>query len=451
MRKREVHAGRVGDCAVRLNVVDVVRRAQGHGCIDLGRHAERDLGIAIELLGPASVAPPVVEPHRRHEWRARVPVHFPPRGQVGIGPHGRPPSRAVSIAERCAELARRDAPHDPPPVVQLDVPVGVRRTLDGRAGRRPVLPPVEVPPCLLVHRCRVQRLHAEPGIPALLVRLQQEAQVVYFEAGRAPLVAGLEPRHAPPDFAEQQLFRVARERRPCRVVGCAGAGPLVVVDRVPLRERDRRRGAGEAAQVEGSGDLVVAPQEPVPEVQGAHVGASAQQAIGPPVEAAIHRGEHEPDAAFTVPEILLRSHHRVVGGRLHSPVERACGALGDRVEDADGLAAPEAAGQLRCAVDGRRSGRFWVAVAELRRAADAPRVEQAFAVTVHLVAIDVEPKDPRALDEERPPFLEERLEDGEVEHRRIRFHLPEVGVHRAIERQVRRETVLQVRARSEFL
>src|SRR5207249_7342729 len=71
---------------------------------------------------------------------------------------------------------------------------------------------------------------------------------------------------------------------------------------------------------------------------------------------------------------------------------------------------------------GRRGGAGITVVRELRRPPDAPRVKQTLArvAVVHRVAIHVEPKDPGTLDEERAPFLEERLERAEVEDCRDR-------------------------------
>src|SRR5439155_6487758 len=66
-------------------------------------------------------------------------------------------------------------------------------------------------------------------------------------------------------------------------------------------------------------------------------------------------------------------------------------------------------------------------------------------------AVHVEPKDPGALDEEGAPLLEERLERSEVEHRRIGFDLPEIGIDRGIEGEVRSEPVLQVGAAGHLL
>ena len=78
----------------------------------------------------------------------------------------------------------------------------------------------------------------------------------------------------------------------------------------------------------------------------------------------------------------------------------------------------------------------------LRRAADAARIEQARAVAV--VAVHVEAEGAGALDEERPPLGEERLERVEVHDRRIGFDLAEVGIDRRGQRQPGRHRVLQV-------
>ena len=51
---------------------------------------------------------------------------------------------------------------------------------------------------------------------------------------------------------------------------------------------------------------------------------------------------------------------------------------------------------------------------------------------------------PGALDEERPPLLEERLERVEVDDRGIGFDLTEVGIHRRGQREARAQRVLQV-------
>ena len=61
-----------------------------------------------------------------------------------------------------------------------------------------------------------------------------------------------------------------------------------------------------------------------------------------------------------------------------------------------------------------------------------------------VVAIDVELKRARPLDEERPPLLKERLERVEVDDRRIGFDLAEVGIGGRGQREPRPQRVLQV-------
>jgi hypothetical protein len=82
-------------------------------------------------------------------------------------------------------------------------------------------------------------LHAEPVVPALLIGLQQEPQVVDLEALGAALVARLKPRDAPADLAELQFFGVAGEGLAGRVEGDPGSRSLIVVYRVALGGRDR--------------------------------------------------------------------------------------------------------------------------------------------------------------------------------------------------------------------
>src|SRR3989449_2231254 len=170
--------------------------------------------------------------------------------------------------------------------------IGVGRALDGSACRRPVLPPVEVPKRLLVDRRRMQRLQAEPGVPALLVRLQEETEVIGLKALGATQVARLEPGNAAAHLAEQELFGVAREAGAGRIEGHARSGPLVKVHRVLLREGNGLIGPGDAAQAERARDLVVPLEKTVPEVDRAHVGAPAQEVLAPLVEVAIRSEEH---------------------------------------------------------------------------------------------------------------------------------------------------------------
>src|ERR1043166_2194639 len=253
------------------------------------------------------------------------------------------------------------------------------------------------------------RLHAEPGVPALLVRLREEPEVIGLEPLGATQVARFEPRDSTAHLAKQELLGVPGEAGAGRVEGHARTGPLVKVHRILLCEGDGLSGPGHAAQVERTRDLIVTPQETVSEIEGADVGAPAQYILSLLVEAPVHRRQHEADPTLAVAEVLLGPHHGVVGGGLHRFAERARGALRNGIEDTDGLSARQPARQLPGPIDrgGRRRARL--AVVELGRATDAPRVEQSLAVAVHLAAIHAEAENPRALHEKRPPFLKERI------------------------------------------
>jgi hypothetical protein len=75
---------------------------------------------------------------------------------------------------------------------------------------------------------------------------------------------------------------------------------------------------------------------------------------------------------------------------------------------------------------------------------DPARIEELFVAAVHRAAIDVELEERVALDEERAPLLEERLERRQVQHGWIRLDLTEVGIGRPGKGQVRRDGELDV-------
>ena len=297
----------------------------------------------------------------------------------------------------------------------------------------------------------MQRLHPEPVVPALLVGAEQEAEVVHLETRRPALIARLEPGDPSAHFAEEQLLRVARERRPGRVEGESGVEALVVMHRVPLRRGDGGGRARHPAQVERARDLIAAPQEPVPEVHRTDVRVTPQRGVGQGVEAAVHRREHHADAALTLAEILLPAQHRIVGRGLGGAIGAARGALRNPFEQAHCLTARQPAGQLAREVDRGSNGRASVIRRELRRPPDTTRVEQPLTVAVHLAAVHVEAEDPCARDEEGTALLEEGLEGREVEDGGVGLHLPEVRVDGGVERQVGGEPVFQVRPSCELL
>ena len=61
--------------------------------------------------------------------------------------------------------------------------VGVRRPVGGKARGAPHLPPVEVPVEPLKHPVGLVEAQAGPVVPALLVGLEEEAEVVDLESG----------------------------------------------------------------------------------------------------------------------------------------------------------------------------------------------------------------------------------------------------------------------------
>src|SRR2546430_5609116 len=88
-----------------------------------------------------------------------------------------------------------------------------------------------------------------PRVPALLIGAEQESEIIDLESRRAALVAGLE-LDEPVAAREQNLFGVARQRRPRAVEANVVVGALVVVRGVELRGGDRRAAAADAAEIE---------------------------------------------------------------------------------------------------------------------------------------------------------------------------------------------------------
>src|SRR5439155_22636408 len=125
-------------------------------------------------------------------------------------------------------------------------------------------------------------------------------------------------------------------------------------------------------------------------------------------------------AAYTrlaAAQVLAQPHDAVVGGRLDRLATHARDVLRHGIEHADREPTRQASGELPRAEDAGKGGRDVVVVGarQLRRAPDAPGVDQPFAVAVHLIAIDVELEQPASRDEEGPLLPEERLERAEVQ------------------------------------
>ena len=87
---------------------------------------------------------------------------------------------------------------------------------------------------------------------------------------------------------------------------------------------------------------------------------------------------------------------------------------------------------------------------QLRRTADAARVEGAEPgeVAAEVAARAAEGERGAPSDEERALLVEVRLESGEIQRRRIDLDLTEVGIERRVEREIRRDAVLEVAARA---
>src|SRR3989442_12152348 len=86
--------------------------------------------------------------------------------------------------------------------------VGIERPLLGESRGGPVLPPVEIPLKPLVQCALVAVEVSHPGVPGLLIRALQIAQVIDLETGRAALVARLTQQGRPTPLAYLQLLRV---------------------------------------------------------------------------------------------------------------------------------------------------------------------------------------------------------------------------------------------------
>src|SRR3989442_12288609 len=91
--------------------------------------------------------------------------------------------------------------------------VGIERPLLGESRGGPVLPPVEIPLKPLVQGALVAVEVSHPGVPGLLIRALQVAQVIDLEAGGAALVAGLAEEGGATPLSELHLLRVPGE--PC--------------------------------------------------------------------------------------------------------------------------------------------------------------------------------------------------------------------------------------------
>src|SRR6266511_344538 len=212
------HVARVRRGTARLHLVRRPRVAGADRRRDARRHLEVEPRTQIDALGPPAVAPPVVDPEGRDDRFAVVPVQTGPRREVRILTDGGTAAPA-RVAVRLAQLAQGAPGMERPGVVERDVRVGVERALLGQAPAGPVLPPVGIPLKPLVQGAPVAIEVSDPGAPGLLVRALQVAQVVDFEAGGAPLVAGLPQEVRAAHLADLQLYGITGERQIGKVGG----------------------------------------------------------------------------------------------------------------------------------------------------------------------------------------------------------------------------------------
>ena len=187
------------------------------------------------------------------------------------------------------------------------------------------------------------------------------------------------------------------------------------------------------------------------EIEATGVRVAAQRVRGKTVELAVHAGEHGSDACVSIAHLLRDASDEIVGPRLDGLTQRADLALRHCLHESDREPVLRAARELRRTDDrgARGEKRGCRRVSDFRRAADAARVEQPVAAS-H-VALQVEAKNARTFDEERALFPVKRFKGGEIEHGGIRFDLPEIRIDGCVEREVRRDAVLQIRASGDLL
>ena len=242
-----------------------------------------------------------------------------------------------------------------------------------------------------------REVEAHPAIVGAI----QEGEVVHLEAGAAPVGLGLplprsvllrQPRVQPVAAHRRRRGIVDRAEQPVR--RHLAVGTLEVVRARPLGELDGVRRPAHVGQGECPAPPVravvprVAPVDP----RGARVAAQLAGEHGVVTEPAHGVGRHDADRRRALPQLLAHAAHEVVGQRLHGLRELGLTgggeiargfASGHRVEHADGVAAAGAAGDLRGAEDGGVVRRIDVRglivhpSVELRRPADAPRVQHA--------------------------------------------------------------------------
>src|SRR5688572_21367565 len=174
-----------------------------------------------------------------------------------------------------------------------------------------------------------------------------------------------------------------------------------------------------------------------------------RQVVG--LQSAIERAEQHADESLSARQLPTHPSDEVIGERLgDSLAENTIGgaeardlAASYRVENPRRPPAGGAAGHLH----GAEYARFVRDIARVVRrgerwlSSDATRIEDAVRSVV------TEAEHLGSFDEEGSLLREESLERGEIDDCGIDLDLPEIGIHRRIERETARQAVLEVRAR----
>ena len=203
------------------------------------------------------------------------------------------------------------------------------------------------------------------------------------------------------------------------------------------------------------------------EVQAAGVcGGAKLRSQGRIAEVSVHCGSDGSDGGLAAPEVLPNPSHEVVreGGDLDLPLLVGRGdevphLLGcHRLHDPDRPSTDGLPGELRGAENGGLGRDVLVnrLVGDITPggAPDPPGIQQLGSTaatstekpahTTPASPTAAEGEDVRSLHEEGALLLVAGLEGGEVHHGRVHLYLPEIGIHRGVQREIGADTVLQI-------
>ena len=398
------------------------------------RQSQARAEVAAAVPAPAFVRRPHAEGRRGHDQRPRVADKVEPDCLLRRLPERRPAPGAAH-AVHAPEVAHRAGDRAAPVVVEARARVQLHQSRGGKPARGPVLLGGEKRERLPKETRWHELKQGEFVFHLDVVHEAHKAEVVQLEPGaRRPEEQVVSQLALEP--GQLGAKRLAAERRAGGVVPGLVVGTLEIVHAVLLRERDRRPAPLDMVEAEiGHRAPAVVPQ----------VGVSLEdrRRRRPPkigfrrgVELATDVGDLGAELGAAAVQFAQRANDEIIGLRLDRRRGAADHPFGDRVDHADGDAIREPAGELggagdmgECGIVRRRP--------ELRRAADAARVEDPLAGAAAAIQAG-------SLLEERPALIEPDLECRQVEHRGIGLHLSEIRVHGGVEGEVRREPGLHV-------